>query len=279
MGIDSVGKHIAAFRKDRGATQEELAKFTGVTAQAVSKWENGGVPDTELLPKIADYFGVSIDKLFGRNISDYSDLETAMAKRLIESNSKEQYNTAFELCWAMERAICGSYPDRAGLDEVRFDLGKNGQIYSTTQKDEGYTLMGLGERLPYFLLVPEAQDKNAALLKGIDYVTLFRDLADPVVFNTLVMLNKREQDKAFTPNLLIKRLGIDFDKAAEVIRTLAKYGMIQSTTIEMDDTKQEVYSFQPSPAFPAMLIFARELIEKPNSHCFYYGGRVKPYLL
>ena len=51
-----IGKNIADLRKKKGVKQDELARFVGVSAQAVSKWENGGVPDTELLPKIADFF-------------------------------------------------------------------------------------------------------------------------------------------------------------------------------------------------------------------------------
>ena len=54
MGIDMIGKQIAAMRKEKGIRQEELAGFVGVSTQAVSKWENGGVPDTELIPKNRD---------------------------------------------------------------------------------------------------------------------------------------------------------------------------------------------------------------------------------
>ena len=69
-----IGLTIAKLRKAKGVTQDDLAKFVGVSAQAVSKWENGGVPDTELLPKIADYFKVSIDCLFDRSYSEHKDL-------------------------------------------------------------------------------------------------------------------------------------------------------------------------------------------------------------
>ena len=69
--MNNIGLNILAFRRKKGITQEELARYVGVSAQAVSKWENGGVPDTELLPKIADFFEISIDKLFDReNLQD-----------------------------------------------------------------------------------------------------------------------------------------------------------------------------------------------------------------
>ncbi|MDR0273278.1 MAG: helix-turn-helix domain-containing protein [Clostridiales bacterium] len=57
---------IARFRKDLGLTQEMLAERLGITFQAVSKWEtNQTVPDTVLLPKLAQALGVSVDKLLG----------------------------------------------------------------------------------------------------------------------------------------------------------------------------------------------------------------------
>lgn len=67
-----LGETLRALRSRDGKTQEELAKALGVTAQAVSRWETGSCyPDTELLPAIANLFGVSIDELFGyRNDRD-----------------------------------------------------------------------------------------------------------------------------------------------------------------------------------------------------------------
>ena len=57
---------IARLRRERGLTQEQLSTHLGVTAQAVSKWEHGqSVPDTVLLPTLAQVFGTSIDVLFG----------------------------------------------------------------------------------------------------------------------------------------------------------------------------------------------------------------------
>ena len=62
---------IAQYRKEQSMTQEALASALGLTAQAVSKWENGqGYPDVSLLPKLADLFGVSIDALFGREAAE-----------------------------------------------------------------------------------------------------------------------------------------------------------------------------------------------------------------
>lgn len=60
-----MGNKIRALRYKASMTQEELAEELGVSAQAVSKWENGvTMPDISLLPALAEVFGVSIDELF-----------------------------------------------------------------------------------------------------------------------------------------------------------------------------------------------------------------------
>lgn len=65
----SIGMIIQEYRKKLGMTQESLAQTLGVTNQAVSKWETDqSVPDTMLLPVIADVLGVSIDALFEREM-------------------------------------------------------------------------------------------------------------------------------------------------------------------------------------------------------------------
>ena len=70
----SIGTNIYTLRKARKITQAELAEKLGVSEQAVSKWENGMcTPDVSLFPMIADYFGVSIDRVFGFHLNSYED--------------------------------------------------------------------------------------------------------------------------------------------------------------------------------------------------------------
>ena len=60
----TIGKRIAALRKEKGLTQEELAQHMGVSGQAVSKWENDQTcPDISALPKLARLLGVTVDEL------------------------------------------------------------------------------------------------------------------------------------------------------------------------------------------------------------------------
>ncbi|MBO4406659.1 MAG: XRE family transcriptional regulator [Clostridia bacterium] len=62
-----IGEKIRKLRRQTGKRQEDLAEALGVTSQAVSRWETGGsYPDLELIPGIADFFGVAVGELFDR---------------------------------------------------------------------------------------------------------------------------------------------------------------------------------------------------------------------
>ena len=66
MTEETMGKRIAAHRKGMNLTQDALAEKLGVTAQAVSKWENDlSCPDIAMLPKLAQLFGITVDALLG----------------------------------------------------------------------------------------------------------------------------------------------------------------------------------------------------------------------
>lgn len=62
----TLGNRIAARRKELKMTQDALARAVGVSAQAVSKWENDqSCPDISILPQLAQTLGLSVDALLG----------------------------------------------------------------------------------------------------------------------------------------------------------------------------------------------------------------------
>ena len=66
----TIGTNIKRLRQNKGVTQEQLGAVLGISSQAVSKWENeSALPDIMTLPKLADYFGISIDELMGYKLN------------------------------------------------------------------------------------------------------------------------------------------------------------------------------------------------------------------
>ena len=76
-----IGAIIKKLRAENNITQDALATAIGVTPQAISRWESeGGYPDIELLPALADFFSVSVDELIGYRLSE-REKELAAIKR------------------------------------------------------------------------------------------------------------------------------------------------------------------------------------------------------
>ncbi len=68
-----IAANIRALRLKHQMTQAQLATALGVQYQSISKWETGTtIPDTMMLPQLADLFKISIDELFGRKYTSCS---------------------------------------------------------------------------------------------------------------------------------------------------------------------------------------------------------------
>ncbi|MBR5337098.1 MAG: helix-turn-helix transcriptional regulator [Lachnospiraceae bacterium] len=66
MNTLHIAENILKLRHGKRITQEEVAKYLGVTKASVSKWENAqSIPDVMLLPQLAAFFGVTVDELLG----------------------------------------------------------------------------------------------------------------------------------------------------------------------------------------------------------------------
>ena len=62
------GEFLAKLRKEKGYLQKEIAAYLNVTVATVSNYEKGvHTPDLNTLIKLADFYGVSLDYLVGRD--------------------------------------------------------------------------------------------------------------------------------------------------------------------------------------------------------------------
>lgn len=83
----TLGRRIAALRREKELKQDELAEKLGVSAQAVSKWENDQTcPDISLLPLLAKTLGVSVDELLS------GKQESAPAVQILPENKRKAFH-------------------------------------------------------------------------------------------------------------------------------------------------------------------------------------------
>lgn len=115
MQLD-LGNNIRQLRRRDKRTQEQLAEALGVTSQAVSRWESGGsYPDMNLIPAIANFFGVSIDELFGYEGERTHRIDTLAAEidRMNQLNSGK--DVCITECIALARSALVEFPGNERL--------------------------------------------------------------------------------------------------------------------------------------------------------------------
>lgn len=154
---NTLGNRICALRKKMGLTQDQLAEAMGVSAQAVSKWENDlSCPDITMLPQLADFFHVTIDELMREE-------KVITAPQVVPEAVRKPFEQLLLKIWvnAPSKEISG------GFDKVKVNLPM--------------TMVKLG--LEMGLMSQMTGDNDA--LKDIDFAALLQ-LAEKGVIGKLV---------------------------------------------------------------------------------------------
>ena len=179
-------KILQKLRKEAGMTQENLASKLGVSPQAVSKWENGSYPEGDLLPRLADCFGVSIDTLYGRaegKISVEQQVVNAVHKiwddESLDHNGKiGEYGKLFKnILWALNIA---SFSAGKNYYEMP-SFSEKEKMASAVINDSFYEYMNLtcGKEFCVYLKNQEAGEGLRVFLKDTEKVRkLFKMLSD-----------------------------------------------------------------------------------------------------
>ena len=108
MNQVKIGKFIAALRKEKGMTQEQLGEKLGVTNKTVSRWENGNyMPDIEMLSLLSKEFGVSINEIISGERLGTEEFKKAADDNLVTALSSSTFTlkekiTFFKKKWLRE---------------------------------------------------------------------------------------------------------------------------------------------------------------------------------
>lgn len=144
MQLD-LGTKIRQLRLRDKRTQEALAEALGVTSQAVSRWESGGsYPDMGLIPSIANYFGVTIDELFGYTNERTRKIDQLVSRIYDMKRKNNGVDHNLKECIALARDALAEFPgnDRLTLclASVLYTAGyvRYGEFHLIDQ--EGYSV-------------------------------------------------------------------------------------------------------------------------------------------
>ncbi|WP_340021239.1 helix-turn-helix transcriptional regulator [Paenibacillus sp. FSL K6-1096] len=249
MKTTGMHKQLQELRKNKGKTQEELAEVFGVTNQAVSKWESGACyPDTALLPEIANYYGVSLDFLFGR-VPEANDQNVVKDIKLLfeQTPAKERFMLACKIAFYLhEGVVSKGYKDYLPWDpDKTYDQKAWGT--SICSEPEGVTIARQG-MLFFSDLVDKRELAPDHLLSLYSVLRAYADADRLTVLFALYELTRHDFDCFVSMENLVSAAGLD----ERVIREAFQHLPVHSKRLENSSI---VYRIEASNMhLPALLM-------------------------
>lgn len=257
--MNDLGSSIRNARTRLGMTQEALAAKLKIAAQTVSKWERGeSLPDSALLPDLADALRLSLDRLFGRRSTAWPDAEAALLAWLFDKDEKGKMDGIQTLMGFCFRLLMGRYAPDGTLEPDPY--GEDDPHYPETEwdyimlADEGMAYWKKSDILPLGLFIGEGGGW-LPLFEDPDLLApLWESLADPCV------------RRAILGSLSGKNIPFDISEApgifgtddpGPVISRLKKACLLSSQRANIDGEETQILSFNCDIHMLALLLVAQ----------------------
>ncbi|MBO4626589.1 MAG: helix-turn-helix transcriptional regulator [Lachnospiraceae bacterium] len=288
------GESLQALRKEAKVTQEQLANFLGVSAQAVSKWENGSYPEGDLIPRIADYFNVSIDFLYGREgrrasvEQEIVNTLSAMWREDGDYNEKQKkyIDRIHRLLWAMQVASWRNsteFFERPPMEEGA------ARTASAVSFDAGFTFMRLDRNKDMYIFLRQPEDDQGFERWFFDTVAIrefFGKLSDQDNLKVLGYLYTLKSGEFASIPTIAKATGVPKDKIAEMLDYMqhnvgadSQAPVFAVQLVGADNANQEVYGVHPTLGglFTGIFALTDSYLNPPQGYTMQTSSRTKSW--
>lgn len=291
---------LQSLRKERKVTQEQLATYLGVSPQAVSKWENGSYPEGDLLPRIADYFSVSIDYMYGRAEKEKSIEQKVLEyfKDAIKAESehgrtitqiKDYWEKFYDIIWAMQISPWGAQKNYFGRS---LSDDPDSTAASAVYNNEGYSFMNLDRGNEFYMMIRKSELDGgfAHWMKHSDKVRdLFKMLSDGEHVRILMYLFTLGLDEYANIDTITSKTGVKKDKVEKFMNYMMsdisednywKYPMNMVRLASKSGSSEVAYGADMNLAglFFGLFNIADTIIHNPNGYNMQIANRSEPWL-
>ncbi|MBQ2428935.1 MAG: helix-turn-helix transcriptional regulator [Ruminococcus sp.] len=274
-----IGKQIRKYRNEKGYTQEQLGKLLGVSTQAVSKWENGGTPDIELLPMLSDVLGVSIDALFGCADQDEA---VKLARRLNHMPRDAAYRYAFQMCWAIN---IGLLEDISLIDKYLdfFSGPPSGDAdlkdyYTKIMQDSGMATVRISDDFRHFFLMTEPHDGIRSYLGDAETLrSVFSVFADEKLLRIIFYMYSR-MNTPVTTAVISSKTDIPEEELEDCMEILCRSNLATRIVITTLDGEINAYKYRQESSVIPLLCIADEITRTYYCDFIATFRRTKPLL-
>lgn len=242
MTGNRLGQTIHQLRKEKGITQEELGSAVGVTAQAVSNWECGGMPDAGLLPGIAEYFGVTIDHLYGKTDEVKQNLGQQLVWDLCHTKKEERFEKAYQYCWHIQKGLFDMEPELVNnILQENTGIPDSTKTISTLSFEEGISCLRMNKNVHHFFLMPTPEDGlKENLLNPEQYEHFFEVLGRPGRMRALLFVYGKKA-LAFSCERLARQMSLSVEETERTLEDLCELDILYKLEVDTEDGEVTYY--------------------------------------
>ncbi len=251
-------RNLSKYRKRCGLTQGQLASIINVTPQAVSKWENGSLPDTEFLPMLSEALNVSIDILFGiADEQEAPDLEALLVEKIRLTPADKRADEIMKLFYAAMSA----YHEHK-QSHPKYPTNLELETYAEIKTDYECAIARLNDDLKYlcFIKIPE-NGINSYTVPTEKMVDLFQTLADKDALVIVHYLGSGCRNRMQSAEFISKQVSLPINKVRKVLDGLDRLGLVWKVSAEISDNPSVVYGFTNNIPLEGLLILATSLTQ------------------
>jgi len=276
----TLGKNIKKYRTEAGMTQEDLGNAVGVSAQAVSKWENEeSMPDTALILPVSDALSVSADVLLGKETRYRRDVYDSLCTLFRENGGKNEFSLLWEIVWNAYKGLWGNETSEYVPEEIGRYIGRASEIV----QDGGFVRASHDEKMPFFYLFPgEKADWTKAVQPDEKVQAVFAALSDKDTVDALRWLFRKDADwrmgHRFEFPVLVREAGIPAEAAEKVHGNLMALGALGERDVNIDGVERRLCSDWVNDRLLAILVLAYEYCHQSERYSLQATVRRKAYL-
>ncbi|MBE6862380.1 MAG: helix-turn-helix domain-containing protein, partial [Ruminococcus sp.] len=233
--------NLIKYRKRKGFTQGQLAASLSVTPQAVSKWEKGSYPDSELLPEISRTLDVSLDVLFGLKDEDSKvNISHAAAENIQKLSEKEKGGFVMELIHSM---IC-AYNSNTAPENIRLPESFTKETFAHLRTDYELAVARLNHDMQYacFMRIPEEGINSYFEIKP-RIMELFGLLADENSLRIICYAETLGRNFILTKECIAKELDMPIEVVSEIVDRFERFGIMWQLTANTGGAQFPIYGY------------------------------------
>jgi len=251
-------ENLTKYRKRAGLTQNQLASKLSVTPQAVSKWEKGGYPDMELLPKISRILDVSLDILFGLKENENKiNIARISENKLQQLSDEKKGQFIIELFYGL---IC-AYNKNTSPEDINFPESFVNETYAHLRTNYELAISRLNPDMQYlcFMRIPE-KGINSYFKIQPRIIELFSFLSDENALRIISYAETLGRNCVLTKACIAKELSIPIDITSDIVDRFERFGIMWQLTASTCEGSFPIYGYVHNIPLVGILTLAESLV-------------------